>query len=67
LLYLYYGYIFSIAIGKKRYPFEAAYLDINVDNLGRRTSDVDLSKKPEFLLFMGTLLIVILLILMESI
>lgn len=49
LLYLIYGVILSISIAEKRFPFENAFAELNLDQISRVTSSVDVSRVPEFL------------------
>lgn len=60
LLYLIYGCILSYVITKKRFPFEDAYHNVNLDHIHRRVHSKDVSKMPEFLLIFITTAYVIL-------
>lgn len=60
LLYLIYGCILSWVITKKRFPFEDAYHNVNLNSIHRRIHSKDISKMPEFLLAFITTAYVIL-------
>ena len=62
VLYLIYGVILSQVITKKRFPFEDAYNDMNIDKIHDNKNQVDVSRAPEFLLLFITLVYVILFI-----
>lgn len=54
VLYLIYGAILSFVITKKRFPFEDAYSDTNLDSIHRKVTSSDISRSPEFLLMFIT-------------
>jgi hypothetical protein len=67
LLYIYYGMILTLSIGKKRFPFEEAYHDINLDNISKRRHRIDLTRIPEFIFGTITALFVILFVILIAI
>jgi amino acid transporter len=54
-----YGVFFSHVICKKRFPFEDAFGDINLNTLNKRVNKEDISKSPEFLLLLLTMMYMI--------
>lgn len=60
VLYIIYGVILSWVITSRKFPFESAYSDMNIDKVERNTNHVDVSRAPEFLLLFITAIYVIL-------
>jgi hypothetical protein len=50
VLYLFYAVILCFVIAEKRFPFESAFSNLNLDNLQDNKRSVDVIKIPEFLL-----------------
>jgi hypothetical protein len=67
ILYIYYGCILAYVIGERRFPFENAYAEINLDNIARRQHTIDLTKIPEFVLAFITSILIILFIVMVAV
>jgi fatty acid desaturase len=64
VLYLIYGAILSYVITEKRFPFENAFDNINLNNIHQRSASSDISKAPEFLLVFITTIYVILFVIL---
>lgn len=50
VLFMFYAVILSVVIARKRFPFESAFDDLNLDKIHENKRSVDVSKVPEFLL-----------------
>lgn len=59
ILYMIYGVFLSHIICKKRFPFEDAFGDINLNSLNKKINKEDISKSPEFLLMLLTMMYMI--------
>ena len=60
LLYIIYGSILAVVIGRKRFPFESAYSEIDLDDIAHRHQSFDVSRAPEFVYITITVIYVIL-------
>ena len=49
ILFLIYGIMLSVRTAERRFPFENAFSDLNLDTISRVSSKVDISRVPEFL------------------
>jgi hypothetical protein len=50
IIFIYYGFILAVVIGNKRFPFESAFKDIDLDRIYRKPKEIDVARIPEFLL-----------------
>ena len=50
VLFMFYAVVLSIVIARKRFPFESAFDEMNLDNISDNKRSVDVIKVPEFLL-----------------
>lgn len=49
IIFIYYGFVLAIVIGNKRFPFEDAFGDIDLDKIYKKRKEIDVSRIPEFL------------------
>jgi hypothetical protein len=49
IIFIYYGTILAVVIGKKRFPFENAFKEVNLEKIAFQRKEIDISRVPEFL------------------
>jgi hypothetical protein len=54
IIFIYYGFILAVVIGNKRFPFEDAFKEIDLDRIYKRPKEIDVARIPEFLLVIIT-------------